>query len=80
MSQYTYAILGAGRQGTSAAYDLAKFGDAQNIVLADVREETAVQATKRINQLTGLEVACPQQLEVSDRTTLTKSCPAYTLP
>jgi thioredoxin reductase len=29
MGQYTYAILGAGRQGTSAAYNLAKFGEAK---------------------------------------------------
>ena len=75
MSQYTYAILGAGRQGTSAAYDLAKFGDAQNIVLADVREETAVQAAERINQLIGCEVAIAQQLDVSDRSALAKILP-----
>ena len=47
MSQYTYAILGAGRQGTAAAYDLAKFGEAQKIIMADVREETAVQAERK---------------------------------
>ena len=36
MSDYTYAILGAGRQGTSAAFDLAKFGSAKKIFLADI--------------------------------------------
>jgi lysine 6-dehydrogenase len=73
MSQYTYAILGAGRQGTAAAYDLAKFGDAQKIILADVREETATQAADRINRLIGREVALAQQLDVSDRTALAKT-------
>jgi lysine 6-dehydrogenase len=73
MSQYTYAILGAGRQGTAAAYDLGKFGEAQKIILADVREETAAQAAERINQLIGREVAIAQQLDVSDRTALAKT-------
>ncbi len=75
MSQYTYAILGAGRQGTSAAYDLAKFGEAQKIILADVREDSAAQAAERINQLIGREVAIAQQLDVSDRTALDKILP-----
>ena len=26
---YTYAVVGAGRQGTAAAYDMAKLGDAE---------------------------------------------------
>lgn len=73
MNQYTYAILGAGRQGTAAAYDLAKFGGAQKIIMADVREETAAQAAGRINQLIGLEVAIGQQLDVSDRTALAQT-------
>ena len=25
---HTYAVVGAGRQGTAAAYDMARFGDA----------------------------------------------------
>jgi len=73
MSQFTYAILGAGRQGTSAAYDLAKFGEAQQIILADVREETAAQAAERINQLIGREVAIAQQLDVSNRAALAQT-------
>ena len=73
MSQYTYAILGAGRQGTAAAYDLAKFGEAQKIIMADVREEAADQASKRINQLIGCEVATAQQLDVSDQTALERT-------
>ena len=75
MSQYTYAILGAGRQGTAAAYDLAKFGEAQIIILADIDEESAAQAAIRINQLIGREIAIAQQLDVSDRAALDKILP-----
>jgi len=67
MNQYTYVILGAGRQGTAAAYDLAKFGEAKKIIMADIQKETAVQAAERINRLIGREVAVGQELNVSDR-------------
>jgi lysine 6-dehydrogenase len=73
MSQYTYAILGAGRQGTAAAYDLAKFGQAQEIIIADIRAETAEQAAERINQLIGREVALAQPLDVSDSSALAQT-------
>lgn len=32
---YKYAVVGAGRQGIAAAYDLAKFGDAESVLLID---------------------------------------------
>jgi lysine 6-dehydrogenase len=32
---FCYLVLGAGRQGIAAAYDLAKFGDAARVTLAD---------------------------------------------
>ncbi|PKN95004.1 MAG: hypothetical protein CVU44_04125 [Chloroflexi bacterium HGW-Chloroflexi-6] len=63
---YHYIILGSGRQGTAAAYDLAKFGDAEQIVLADFKEEAAVQAAARINRLIGREVAQGVFLDVTD--------------
>ena len=28
---YIYAVIGAGRQGTAAAYDMVKFGDAEKV-------------------------------------------------
>ena len=30
---FVYAVLGGGRQGTAAAYDMAKFGDAAQVQL-----------------------------------------------
>jgi lysine 6-dehydrogenase len=67
---YQYIILGAGRQGTAAAYDLARFGDAGRIVLADVDMNAADRAAQRINQLIGRPVADAQHLDVSNRQAL----------
>jgi len=53
---YRYAILGSGRQGTAAAYDLAMHGDADSIVLADLDRGIAQSAAKRVNSLVGGKV------------------------
>jgi lysine 6-dehydrogenase len=53
----TYLVLGAGRQGLAAAYDLAMFGDAGEIRLLDVNREVAESAAKRLNKLVGRKVA-----------------------
>ena len=50
---FRYVILGSGRQGTAAAYDLARFGDAARVVMADVRLDAARQAAARVNELAG---------------------------
>jgi lysine 6-dehydrogenase len=63
---YTYAVLGAGRQGTAAAYDMARWGDAQRIVLADYELGTAQRAAERVNGLMGQAVAEPYQVDVTD--------------
>jgi lysine 6-dehydrogenase len=49
MTQYRYVILGSGRQGTAAAYDLALRGDATEIVLADASHERARQAVSWVS-------------------------------
>ncbi len=54
---YTYAILGAGRQGTAAAYDLARWGDAQRVLLADKDLAIAQSAADKINRLLGKPIA-----------------------
>jgi lysine 6-dehydrogenase len=55
--EYVYGVLGAGRQGTAAAYDMAKFGDASKVVLGDIDLKVAREAAKRVNSLCGREVA-----------------------
>lgn len=52
-----YAVIGAGRQGTAAAYDLIQFGEAEIVVLADADIRQAERAAQRVNSLTGSERA-----------------------
>jgi lysine 6-dehydrogenase len=63
---YRYVILGAGRQGTAAAYDLARFGDAARVVLADAHADAARQAAARVNELVGRHVAEPAAAYASE--------------
>jgi lysine 6-dehydrogenase len=49
MTRYRYVVLGCGRQGTAAAYDLALRGDAGEIVLADASESQAREAAAWID-------------------------------
>ena len=63
---YQYAVIGAGRQGTAAAYDLAVHGEAEHIILADYSLEVAQQAAQRINDLVQREVAEGIQLDARD--------------
>lgn len=50
---HVYGILGAGRQGLAAAYDLARFGDAERVELADVSADAARAGAERLNRLLG---------------------------
>jgi lysine 6-dehydrogenase len=59
-------ILGSGRQGTAAAYDLARFGDATRIVMADADLGAARRAASRVNELAGRAVAEPAACSASD--------------
>jgi len=54
---FSYLILGSGRQGIAAAYDLGKFGDAERVTLADVSREVAERAADRVNLLLGGRIA-----------------------
>ncbi len=54
---YRYAVIGSGRQGTAAAYDFARFGEADEIVMGDVKLVQARRAAARVNRLTGKDVA-----------------------
>ena len=64
---YRYAVIGAGRQGTAAAYDVAKWGDADRIILADADYPTAQAAADRINAGSGKPSVEPAQLDIADR-------------
>jgi lysine 6-dehydrogenase len=68
--EYTYAVLGAGRQGTACAYDMARWGEAKRVILADRDLVIAKRAAQRVNQLIGSQVAEAAQVEVTDMAAL----------
>jgi lysine 6-dehydrogenase len=63
---FKYGVLGAGRQGTAAAYDLAVRGEAVSIVLADVDGTRAEASAARVNLLAGRDVAAGAHLDATD--------------
>lgn len=66
MPEYRYGVLGAGRQGTAAAYDLVARGEAASVVLADLDGGRAAAAAERVNRLTGGDAARPAILDGGD--------------
>ena len=52
-----YAVVGAGRQGVAAAYDLARFGEADEVLLLDIDRVTAEAAAIKVNGLVQRPVA-----------------------
>lgn len=67
---YTYLILGAGRQGTAAGYDMARWGDAQRVIFADIDEKAARTAAKRVNDMLAVDIAEGRLCDASDPTSL----------
>ena len=67
---YVYAVLGGGRQGTAAAYDMAKWGDAEKVFIGDMSMEAAEKSAARVNKLMGKEIAFPKQVDATDHASL----------
>jgi len=63
---FRYAVIGAGRQGVAAAYDLGSFGDADSIILLDRDERAAGEAAGRINCLLNKDIAVPTRTDARD--------------
>ena len=66
-----FAVLGAGRQGTAAAYDLAKFGNARAVIIVDMNLETAEKSAARVNDLLATDLAQARMLNVTHNDELT---------
>lgn len=60
---HKYVVLGAGRQGLAAAYDLAVFGQADQIALLDIDLNAARSGSERLNRLLGKTIAAPFQAD-----------------
>ncbi len=65
-----YAVLGGGRQGTAAAYDMAKFGDASLVKIGDISLENAQKSADRVNALIGRKVAVAHLIDVAEHARL----------
>lgn len=63
---YRYAIIGAGRQGTAAAYDLGRFGEADALLIADSILEAAERSAERVNRLLERNLAQAAAADASD--------------
>ena len=70
MSKKVYAVLGGGRQGTAAAYDMAKWGEAETVLIGDIDLAVAQKAARRVNQLRGRKIAEGHQVDVTDHARL----------
>ena len=62
---FSYLVFGAGRQGSAAAYDMARWGGAGRVILADLDFEAAHRSAARINQMLERDVAEPVSADVS---------------
>jgi lysine 6-dehydrogenase len=67
VGDHRYGVLGTGRQGTAAGYDLAVRGGAAEVRMADADAATAARAAQRVDLLAGRHVASGTALDVADR-------------
>ena len=74
---YSYLLLGAGRQGIAAAYDLARFGEAARLTLADLNQERAQSAADKVNHLVGNSIADAIGLDVRDESATRRTLKNY---
>lgn len=72
LERKTYAILGAGMQGTAAAYDVALFGEPASIRLGDVSKTRAQASADRVDGLSGRKVCEAAEIDATDANTLAK--------
>lgn len=70
---YIYAVLGAGRQGTASAYDMARWGEAKKVILLDQELSIADRSAQRVNNLVGKNIAVGMQVDVTDMAALKRA-------
>lgn len=70
MTGFRYGVLGAGRQGTAAAYDLIVRGEAQSVAMADADGGQARAAAEKVNRLAGDPRATARRLDAADTTSV----------
>jgi len=73
MSGIKYGVVGAGRQGTAAAYDLAVRGQAESVAMMDRQGPVAERSADRINRLAGRQVASWREVDVTNHEALVEA-------
>ncbi|MEI6667703.1 MAG: saccharopine dehydrogenase C-terminal domain-containing protein [Acidobacteriota bacterium] len=63
---YKYAVVGAGRQGVAAAYDLATLGDAASVLMVDANLDAATAAATTLNGLIGRPIVRAARCDATD--------------
>ena len=61
-----YVVLGAGRQGVAAAYDMVLHGNAEAVVLADLELALARAGAQKVNGLLGGDTVSARQVDAAD--------------
>jgi len=67
---FQYAVIGSGRQGIAAAYDMVKFGNADSVMLVDIDDDAAIRGAEWVNSLLGGSNVEGIQMDVRDRKAL----------
>ncbi len=67
---FRYGILGSGRQGTAAAYDLIVRGEAEQVFLGDLDQGRAARSADRVNALTATDRAVGVHVDATDHLAL----------
>ncbi|MBK9123956.1 MAG: saccharopine dehydrogenase NADP-binding domain-containing protein [Chloroflexi bacterium] len=73
MGSFRYAVVGAGRQGAAAAYDMAVHGDAADVLVLDANPERAADVAGRVSRLTGHPSVGSGALDARDGEALVKA-------
>lgn len=74
---FSYIILGAGRQGIAAGYDLAVFGEASRVTFADFDPKAAEAAAARVNELVHDRIADSLALDVRNENAVRQTFNSY---
>jgi lysine 6-dehydrogenase len=75
--RYSYIVLGAGRQGIAAAYDLVLLGEASRVTLADCNGELARSGADRVNELLRRGIVDALALDVRDESAVRRALHGY---
>ena len=67
-----FCIIGSGRQGTAAAYDIVKHGDPNRLIIIDADKKNLKHCAENIKKLTGFEVET-SNVDIHDRNLLIQS-------